>query len=62
MMDARSSAYSLLLAMVHKSWTPPYVRTEEDEDRMALEDLIISHEGSEALERYREKWKREGRP
>lgn len=60
-MDANAAAFCRLQLMVREAEVVPLSRTEEDEDRMALEDLILSHEGPEALDRYREKWKREGR-
>lgn len=61
-MDANAAAFCRLQLMVQQAEVAPRPRTEAEEDRMALEDLILSHEGPEALERYREKWKREGRP
>ena len=51
-----SERYNALLGMVaagSRPIPPPPPRTEVEEDRLALECLILEHDEAEALERYR---------
>lgn len=59
-MDA-SAAYLRLCEMV-RSPNPPRPRTVEEEDRIALEDLVLHTMGPDALQRYQWRWQCLGHP
>lgn len=56
MIDACSAAYERLVSMVREAELPPRERTVEEEDRLALENMVLELEGPEALARYQSRW------
>ena len=50
-----TAAFLCLEAMVREAEAPPRERTIE-EDRMAMEDMVLQLEGPEALARYQYRW------
>jgi hypothetical protein len=54
--DACSAAYERLVSMVREAELPPRERTVEEEDRLALENMVLELEGPEALARYQSRW------
>lgn len=46
------AAFQRLVSMVAEAERPPRERTVEDEDRIALETMILEIEGPDALARY----------
>jgi len=62
MTDACTAAYERLVSTVREAEIPPSERTIEEEDRMALESLVLELDGPEALARYRCQWAIWGSP
>jgi len=56
MSDACTDAYERLVSMVREAEVPPRERTIEEEDRLALENIVLEQEGPEALARYQRRW------
>lgn len=56
-MNACTAAYLRLEAMVRSPVPIPVrPRTIEEEDRIALEVMILEHEGPDSLARYQRRW------
>ena len=51
-----TAAFLRLVTMVREAEAPPRERTIEEEDRMAMEDMVLQLEGPEALAKYRHHW------
>lgn len=55
-LNACTAAFVRLESLVHQAEVPRRPRTIEEEDRMAMEDLILEHDGPDALEHYQWLW------
>jgi hypothetical protein len=53
----QTAAYTRLRRLVDAAEAAPRPRTEADEDRLALEDMIWLKEGALPLMRYRRLWR-----
>ena len=54
--DPCTAAFCRLQDVISKAEAPRRPRTIEEEDQIALEDLILHIEGPEALECYQVQW------
>lgn len=62
MTEACTAAFLRLETVVHDAGIQSRERTEEDEDGIAMEDMILELEGPEALAMYQHRWALSGLP